>query len=88
MEIIRLLPANASDLATSHHLRQLHALHMPVLISWGEQDPLLLPGAGGRLAGALPNATLNLYPELAHMPHEEASDRVGPRWAEFLRAHS
>jgi len=88
MQIIRQLPANAADLAEASHLRRLGDLRMPVLISWGEQDPLLTPGAGARLAASLPDATLDLYPELAHMPHEEAPDRVGRRWVEFLREHA
>ncbi len=87
MEIIRQLPADERDLAAAMHLGRLAELKMPVLISWGEQDPLLSEGAGVRLAAALPGAQLEVHPDLAHIPHEEAPERIGKRWAEFLGEH-
>lgn len=85
MELIRQLPADERDLAAAIHLGRLRELRMPVLISWGQQDPLLTQGAGERLAAGLPGGKLEVYPDLAHMPHEEAPERIGKRWAEFLR---
>jgi pimeloyl-ACP methyl ester carboxylesterase len=84
MRIMRHLPSDARDMTIAMHVPRLGEITQPVLISWGLQDPLLVEGAGERLARALPNATYETYPELAHMPHEEAPEVIGPRWAGFL----
>jgi pimeloyl-ACP methyl ester carboxylesterase len=86
MEMIRHLPSNPRDLTLALHLPRLHEIHQKVLITWGEQDPLLLPGSGQRLALALPNATYKPHPHLAHMPHEESPQTIGPEWQTFLTA--
>jgi pimeloyl-ACP methyl ester carboxylesterase len=86
MHIMRHLPAGPRDMSLAVHVDRLGEIRQPVLISWGLQDPLLVEGAGERLAKALPNATYEPYSDLAHMPHEEAPDRLGPRWAAFLNA--
>ena len=67
------------------HVPRLKEIQSPVLVCWGEQDPLLQAGAGERLARDLPRCTYRPYPDLAHMPHEEAPERVGPEWAAFLK---
>jgi pimeloyl-ACP methyl ester carboxylesterase len=85
--IMRQLPANSRDMAAANYLTRLHEIRQPVLITWGLQDPLLVEGAGQRLADGLPNATFEPQADLAHMPHEEAPERVGRRWAEFLNMH-
>jgi pimeloyl-ACP methyl ester carboxylesterase len=85
MEMIRHLPHGARDMTVAAHVPRLKEIRQRVLLSWGEQDPLLTPGAGPRLAGDLPNCIYRPYPDLAHMPHEEAPERVGPEWAEFLK---
>jgi pimeloyl-ACP methyl ester carboxylesterase len=63
----------------------LREITAPTLITWGFLDKLLIPTNGRRLSEDLPNATYIEYPDLAHMPHEEAPDRVGPEWAAFLQ---
>ena len=85
MQLIRQLPADAADMTAAVHLRHLPALHHPVLLTWGLKDPLIAEGAGDRLAATLPNVTQDFHADLAHMPHEEAPERIGPRWAQFLR---
>ena len=85
MEMIRHLPHGARDMTVAVHVPQLKSMVQPVMLTWGEQDPLLAPGSGERLAADLPNCTFRLYPDLAHMPHEEAPEIVGPEWAGFLR---
>jgi len=84
MDMIRHLPANASDTTPAIHLSRLNEIKQPVLLTWGEQDPLLAEGAGIRLARDLPHCIYEPHADLTHMPHEEAPDRIGPRWAEFL----
>ncbi len=84
MDMIRHLPAGEGDLTTAMHLPRLGEISQRVLITWGEQDPLLVEGAGKRLARQLPCARYVGFADLSHMPHEEAPDRIGPLWAEFL----
>jgi pimeloyl-ACP methyl ester carboxylesterase len=84
MHMIRALPAHEKDIAVAIHVPRLSEIQHPVLVCWGEQDPLLFPGAGQRLTEDLPHATYLPYPDLAHMPHEEAPERIGPAWADFL----
>jgi pimeloyl-ACP methyl ester carboxylesterase len=85
MQLIRQLPADGSDMTAATHLPHLKTLRQPILLTWGRQDPLLAEGAGARLAAVLPNVTYEVHPDLSHMPHEEAPERIGPRWAEFLK---
>ena len=84
MELTRELPADARALAP--HTKRLGEIHQPVLIVWGLQDPLLAPGTGRRLAADLPHAQLLEFDNLAHMPHEESPERVGPAVGQFLAA--
>jgi pimeloyl-ACP methyl ester carboxylesterase len=86
MQLIRQLPADGADMTVAAHLPYLATLHHPILLSWGLKDPLLAEGSGDRLAAVLPNVTYEVHPDLAHMPHEEAPERIGPRWAQFLNA--
>jgi pimeloyl-ACP methyl ester carboxylesterase len=84
MNIMRQLPADHRDSTLAIHTTRLREITQPVFLTWGEQDPLLAQGAGHRLAQSLPNVTFDLHPDLAHMPHEEAPDRIGPRWSKVL----
>ncbi len=84
MQLIRQLPADARDMTAASHLPQLGTIRQRVLLTWGQQDPLLAAGAGDRLAEMLPRVTYEVHEDLAHMPHEEAPERIGPRWAAFL----
>ena len=84
MDMIRHLPHDESDMTMAAHIPRLKEIRLPVLLTWGLQDPLLTLGAGARLAADLPNCTYRPYADLAHMPHEEAPHRLGPQWAEFL----
>jgi pimeloyl-ACP methyl ester carboxylesterase len=84
MQLIRSLPGNARDVAVAIHVPRLGEIASPVMISWGQQDPLLVADAGERLARDLKHGTLVTYPDLAHMPHEEAPEWIGPAWADFL----
>jgi pimeloyl-ACP methyl ester carboxylesterase len=88
MQLIRQLPAGVNDMTSAAHLPRLSTLRHPILLSWGRQDLLLEEGSGDRLAAELSQVTYDVYPDLAHLPHEEAPDILGPRWAQFLNAPS
>ena len=51
------------------------AVTVPTLVMWGEEDSLIPYAAAGWYMDQLPNATLANYPEIGHLPMEEAPDR-------------
>lgn len=44
----------------------------PTLILWGEEDRLIPVEAGRWLAEVMPDSRLVVYPDIGHLPHEEA----------------
>jgi len=44
----------------------------PTLILWGEQDRLIPVAAGQWLAKVMPTAQITIYPNIGHLPQEEA----------------
>ncbi len=85
MDTIRQLPGHSGDLSAALHLGRLGEIVVPTLLLWGKQDPLLAAESGLRLARELGNCRLVEFAGLAHMPHEEAPEVVGPLMADFLR---
>jgi pimeloyl-ACP methyl ester carboxylesterase len=63
----------------------LATLPMPTLVQWGERDPWLPVTAGERLTAALPRARLVVYPEIGHVPMEEAPRETAEDARAFLR---
>lgn len=51
---------------------EIAAVTTPTLILWGEEDRLIPVAAGQWLARTMPNAQLVVYPDIGHLPHEEA----------------
>ena len=54
----------------------LREIDVPTLILWGEQDALFPREEQERLAAAIPDATLKVYPETGHAVHWERPERV------------
>ena len=54
----------------------LHRLTRPTLVLWGEEDGIVTPAYGERLAAALPNARFERIGGAAHYPQIEQPDRV------------
>ncbi len=62
----------------------LRTIRAPVLLLWGEKDAMI-PVANARDYGAaLPRSTLVTFPDLGHVPHEEAPERSLAPVVEFL----
>lgn len=57
------------------HTCLLAALDLPVLVTHGAEDRVVLPAAGRRHAAAVPGATLSVYPGIGHAPFAEAPER-------------
>jgi non-heme chloroperoxidase len=64
---------------------ELHEIDVPTLILWGEQDALFPREEQERLAEAIPNATLKVYPETGHAVHWERPEWVVRDLEEFMK---
>lgn len=62
----------------------LQRLTVPTLILWGERDGVIPVSVARRFARDIPGSRLLLYPELGHVPHEEAPARTAADVAAFL----
>ncbi len=66
-------------------LRQrLAAVTVPVLVVWGEDDPVLAPSYGEAYATAYPAGRFALVPGAGHLPSEEAPDATFAAVEHFL----
>jgi non-heme chloroperoxidase len=63
----------------------LREIDVPTLILWGEQDPLFPREEQERLAGAIPGATLKVYPETGHAVHWDRPEWVVRDLEEFMK---
>lgn len=63
---------------------QLKAFRLPVLVMWGAKDRLIPLSAGRWFASSIAGAKLIVYPELGHIPMEEAPDRTVGDVADWL----
>ena len=63
---------------------QLAELDVPVLLLWGEKDPIVSPEEGRRLKGVLPRANLLFVPDAAHSPQLDSPALFNRMVLEFL----
>jgi non-heme chloroperoxidase len=76
----------ADGLATFDDTADLERIAVPTLLVWGDRDGLLPPQEQQRLAGAIPGARSQLYPETGHSPHWERPERFTADLDAFMRA--
>jgi pimeloyl-ACP methyl ester carboxylesterase len=62
----------------------LERLDVPLLVAWGELDPVAKLAIGERLARETPRADLTTWNDLGHYPQVEAPDRVAQAVADFI----
>jgi pimeloyl-ACP methyl ester carboxylesterase len=65
---------------------ELARIEFPVLILWGEDDPVAPVADAEALNEAMPSSTLALLPGCGHFLPDEAPDTIGPIIFEYLRA--
>src|ERR687896_769625 len=63
----------------------LREIDVPTLILWGEQDPLFPREEQERLAAAIPDATLKVYPETGHAVHWDRPEEFVRDLEEFMK---
>jgi pimeloyl-ACP methyl ester carboxylesterase len=56
--------------------KRLHRVSQPTLVIWGESDGIIPAVYAEQFAAAMPNATVNIIPDAAHMVVEEQPGRV------------
>lgn len=66
---------------------RLPSIPAPVLITWGAQDPFVLPSNADRLHALLPNSELTVFDDAGHFSHEDADDRWLDRLHAFIHAN-
>jgi pimeloyl-ACP methyl ester carboxylesterase len=59
-------------------------IHLPTLIIWGREDPLINVSHGIRLHGDIPGSRLVIIDECGHVPQEERPAETFAALAEFL----
>jgi non-heme chloroperoxidase len=62
------------------------ALKLPVLVTQGAQDRLVLPAAAKYSAEKIPGAKLSIYDGIGHAPFWEDAARFNAELAAFVRA--
>ena len=64
----------------------LAALRLPVLVTHGAMDRIILPAAGAYTAAAVPGARLSVYEGIGHSPFFEDAPRFNRELSELVRA--
>ncbi len=64
----------------------LKRIDVPVLVTHGAKDQIVLPAMGEFTAGEAPAAALSLYPDIGHAPFWEDAGRFNSELAAFVRA--
>lgn len=87
-DYLRLHPDTAEWITTEHVdlTDALPGLSLPVLLLWGECDPISPPAVGRHLAGILPQAELQIIAGGEHPMAFLMPDRIAPHIARFLGA--
>jgi len=70
---------------TVTHETELAALDVPVLVTHGTEDAVVLPEAAERYVDLVDDAERSLYPETGHSPFWEAPDRFNRELRAFVR---
>lgn len=68
-------------------LRRLAAVAVPVLVVWGEQDPVLPTSFGRVYADAFPDARFEVIRDAGHLPTTEAPEATFALVDDFLHRH-
>lgn len=67
--------------------QRLPSVTVPTLITWGAEDPYVLPSNAERLHALLPNSELTIFEGAGHFSQEDADQVWLDRFAAFVEAH-
>jgi pimeloyl-ACP methyl ester carboxylesterase len=77
-------PSQAAAIFRHDTRRRLSELEMPVLVVHGEDDRLISPDLGRKLARLIPNARLELIPHCGHLLSTDAEEEVAAALLDFI----
>ncbi|ARP82837.1 hypothetical protein CAL12_19805 [Bordetella genomosp. 8] len=66
-------------------IQALRQVRVPVLVTQGTQDAVVLPEAARMIAEAIPHARISWYEDCGHSPFQEFPDRFNQELAAFVR---
>ena len=72
----RLWPETLGSVIRYDDRDEIGGISAPTLLLWGDRDALFSREDQDRLAAAIPQATLRIYPEIGHCPNWECPDEV------------
>jgi pimeloyl-ACP methyl ester carboxylesterase len=78
------LPRRFAQSANGADSARIATITAPTLIMWGGRDGLIPPDHAGRFARDMQGSRIVLFPELGHVPHEEAPARTAEAARTFL----
>ena len=78
------LPKRFAQARTPTDTLPLQTVRVPTLVLWGARDALIPPANADRFARDLPESRVIVYPELGHVPQEEAPARTAADVRAFL----
>ena len=81
----RLWPELLGSIIRYDDRTEVGGISAPTLLLWGDRDALFPRDDQDRLAAAIPEATLRIYPEIGHCPNWECPDEVARDVVMFLR---
>jgi pimeloyl-ACP methyl ester carboxylesterase len=70
--------------AVTSHDRLYLAAHVPIMLVWGDRDPIVPVAHAALAAEALPHARLSIVPKSGHMPHRSAPESFAATVSEFV----
>ena len=74
--------------AVTSHDRLYLAADVPVLLVWGDRDPMVPVAHAGLAAESLPHARLSIVPKSGHMPHRSAPESFAAAVRSFVASTS
>lgn len=66
---------------------RLSSVNVPVLITWGANDPFVLPSNAERLHALLPHSELTIFDDAGHFSQEDADESWLARVTTFVESH-
>ena len=63
---------------------KLPSISTPVLITWGAEDPFVLPSNAEKLHALLPNSEVTIFEHAGHFSHEDAGEAWLERFVAFV----
>ena len=86
--IVMTQTVNGDDPRANANTEALSAIKVPTLILWGREDEMIDPADAMRFQSAIFGAKLITYPNVGHVPMEEAAERSAvdlQSWIETIR---